>query len=178
MIRSNDGGNRSRAETFRLNFRRELARSGLSLAELANRSGVAAPTLRRWYRLGTSKPGHANLAAVAQTLAIEDPWTLFAPRQTASRATHAVDQATNPAIEEVLRRRPDLFDRFTPEDWDELYSLHGTGGPLTHEGVHQAAARLRAKRDLREKFETLLDTHFFHTLTVLIDLMHRDASVP
>ncbi len=78
-------------------------------------------------------------------------------------------------IEEIRRDRPDLFDAFTADDWDELYSIHGAGGALNREGVLHFAERINAKRDVRRKFEAVLETHHFRTLAAIIEVMYRDT---
>lgn len=163
-----------RKRIFRDNFRRRLAESGLSIEEVAERSGIDLPALKRWRRDGVAQPKHAHIENLAAIFGLSDPWSLMEDLSPAARAT--VDRATNPSVEEVRQEQPKLFEQFATEDWDELFSSHGHGGPLTHEGVIETAHRINAKRELRRKFEAVLETDHFATLAKLIEVLYRDTT--
>lgn len=175
----------ARSEAFRKNFLKELRRTGLTLKELSEKSGVSMQTLRYWKRVGIRFGRNVNLDAVAQVLGIEDPACLFeeSPPDPGSQRVRTppddvreIDRRTNPHIEEVSRDQPQLFQDFDDDDWRELYSLHGTGGPLTVEGVFRHAELINRKRDLRAKFDLLLESDHLDALGHLIDVLYRDAA--
>lgn len=177
--------------SFQANFRRELARWGGTIAELADRSGVDLQVLRRWRREGVAQPEHDHIERIARVFGIEDPWSLMEPGPGdlvaeaigfeltgESAGRRRVDRATNAAVEEARHARPELFGSFSRLDWDELYSLHATGGALTLDGVFEAARKINEKRELRRKFEAVLETHHFRTLATIIEVLYRDTDVP
>jgi transcriptional regulator with XRE-family HTH domain len=160
---------------FQQNFRRELLRTGLTLAELSNRTGVDLQTLRRWRREGVAQPEHDHIERIAEVFGIADPWSLM--RCGGSGYAAPIDRETNSEVENVRKARPEIFTEFEPDDWAELYSQHGTGGPLTAEGVVQAAHKINEKREIRRKFEAILETHHFRTLASLIEVLYRDTDL-
>ena len=166
-----------RARVFRRNFRASVARSGFALRELATKSGVPESTLRRWNRAGTTKPSHSHLEQVGRALGLIDPWALFLADPGEDEVRREIDRATNRAVERVRKDRPELFRDFSPDDWDEIYSQHGTGGPLTYDGAVDASVKINQKRELRRKFEALLETHHLPTLAALIELMYEESSL-
>ena len=173
-----------RRDIFRVNLVQLMQRRGISSRELVRRTGIERHVVARWIRLGAEKPQADHLAQIAHVLDMADPRALFDPDLLHSASNvgvsghHLFNRQTNPAVEQVAAEQPDLFRPFTNNDWNELFSMHGTGGPLTEEGVVQAAERINAKRALRRKFEALLETEHFDTLAALIDVMYRDCKVP
>lgn len=161
---------------FQHNFRRELQASGLTLTELSQRSGVDLQTLRRWRREGVAQPEHDHIERIAKVFGVTDPWSLMKPHRV-DPVGHSVDRETNRQVDEVRKSRPELFLLFEPDDWVELYSQHGTGGPLTTEGVIQSAHKINEKREIRRKFEAILETHHFRTIASLIDVLYRDTDL-
>lgn len=178
---------------FRDNFHRQLRQSGLSIQQLSEQAEVDIPTLKRWMRTGVVRPEHRHIAAVARVFGLADPWSLLKEsegnpaaesvsdvvRADADSASlpPTVDRAANPMIEEVRRDRPDLFDAFSPEDWTELYSNRGVGGSLSYDGVLHVAERINAKREIRRKFEVILETQHFRTLANLVEVLYRDVNL-
>lgn len=163
------------ADVFRRNFAICLERSGLAIADLAQATGIDVVTLRRWRSNGAVRPEHDHLERVGKALRLDDPWSLFSRGPEHRR--FEIDRASNPLVRDVAEREPALFEAFTPEDWDELYSQRGVGGALNEQGVRIVAERINRKRELRSKFETLLETHHFSTLANVIELMYREAVV-
>lgn len=176
----------ARAQQFRRNFLKLLQRKGISIKQLAKQTGVSLQTLRYWKRVGISYSRDERLELVARVLGIGDPQAMFEENLEQPPARQIpvwpadsknVDVQTNPAVQEVLADRPELFLGFEPADWEELYSLHGTGGALTYEGVCEAAQLVNRKRELRRKFDALLETDHFETLAHLVDVLYRDSSL-
>lgn len=179
-----EGGDEERREVFRRNLLELMRRHKISLKELIQRTNISRHVVNRWVRIGAGKPQWDHLVRLAEVLFLSDPLDLLDPNLFAKNAEvippkhRSVDRQTNPFVEIVAQSRPDLFRPFTADDWNEIYSLHGTGGPLTEEGTIQAAEHINAKRALRQKFEALLETEHFVPLAAIIEVMYRDCQVP
>jgi hypothetical protein len=170
-----------RAEIFRQNVCLLMDRHRLEIGDLARRGPLSRKVLLRWIRVGARQPRGEPLARLARIFGLADPRLLFAAdlgdRVESWPGRHQVDRQTNPLVEEVVADEPHLFARFGQAEWNELYSLHGTGGALTREGVRRAAEHLVAKKELRRKFEAILETEHFDALASIINLMYRDSDV-
>ena len=92
-------------------------------------------------------------------------------------AGRAFDRATNPLVTRVAHERPGLFDGWTADDWDELYSQFGVGGALTEQGVHVAAARINGNRDTVYRLRIVLQTHLADVAAGLIDTLYRQVCI-
>jgi len=173
-----------RREVFRRNLLELMRLRKISQKQLIQRTGISRPVVNRWIRLGSERPKWDHLAKLAEVLSLHDPRDLLdadllqKTDKTSPASHHDVDRQTNPLVEEVSQSRPELFRCFTKDDWDEIYSLHGTGGPLTESGAIRAAEHINAKRALRQKFEALLETEHFAPLAAIIEVMYRDCQVP
>jgi transcriptional regulator with XRE-family HTH domain len=170
-----------RAPVFRRHLAALLDRHELTIAELCASTGIDRKVAQRWVKRGAERVSTENLARLARAFGIDPPTLLFHPNLldgALQNSVNPVDRETNPAIAEVVSSKPALFERFTAAEWKELYSLRGTGGSLTPEGVEKAAAKIVLKRKIRRQFEALLETHHFQTLQNLIEVMYRDTEVP
>jgi hypothetical protein len=179
--RAVDSQTRSERRLFAYNLRQAMLRAGINFKRLSQRSGVEYSLLRRWGSRGISRIDRRNsvyLEKVADSLGIVSFRQLFEPdfAQTPG-PSRTIDRATNPLIADVYRDRPDLFRSYSSADWEELYSLHGTGGALTYQGVLHYAQRINAKRELRRKFEAVLETHHFERLAGLVDELYADTEL-
>jgi transcriptional regulator with XRE-family HTH domain len=83
------------------------------------------------------------------------------------------DQATQPEVTLWLERNPERAAQFSAEELDELYSLQGTGGPLTSFGVIRFVEQIERRRRLLQKVNDLVGTEMIDLLEPLIDLMHE-----
>lgn len=94
-------------------------------------------------------------------------------------AVPPADGATNPAVEEAMRSSPAVFRGWSQADLDELCSLHGSGGPLTTEGVLVAAEHINRKRAIRNKFEAIMeaDEQHFRTLSTVIEAIYKEVTI-
>jgi transcriptional regulator with XRE-family HTH domain len=179
-----EGSDEERREVFRRNLVELMRRRKISLKELIQRTNISRHVVNRWVRVGAGKPQWDHLTRLAEVLFLSDPRDLLDPNLFTKNAevippkNRSVDRHTNPLVEIVSQSRPDLFRPFTDDDWNEIYSLHGTGGPLTEEGTIQAAEHINAKRALRQKFEALLETEHFAPLSAIIEVMYRDCQIP
>jgi hypothetical protein len=69
------------------------------------------------------------------------------------------DRLTNPLVDIVRHSAPELFSGWSEADWDELYSVFGTGGGLTEEGVTKAARQMNRRRDTLWRLQIVMETH-------------------
>ena len=127
--------------------------------ELARRAGVSRSTLYYLRQGTTQRPRASTLNGIAQALQI-DPRSLCSRSDDAVEATeHSAgylgesceaerrfDRRTNPLVDVVHRDHPEIFDGWNQVDWDELYSVFGTGGRLTEEGVTEAAQQMNRRQ--------------------------------
>ncbi len=85
----------------------------------------------------------------------------------------AFDRATNPAVAEVARERPEVFDGWTSEDWEEINSQFGVGGQLTPLGALKAAEAINEKRETVRQLQVVLDTHLRDVAREVIETFYR-----
>src|SRR5262245_21413803 len=100
------------------NLRRLMARFGLTLHDVVERTGVHERTVRGILN-GTKKPHAMSLHRLAAGLGVDTDELFQDPSLLAHRL---FDRRTNPVVEEIVAARPDLFQHWTEADFDELYS--------------------------------------------------------
>ena len=76
-------------------------------------------------------------------------------------------------ISEIYRESPELFTSWRPEEWDELYSMFGTGGQLSPQGVVEAANRINRKRETIQQLHVVLETHLGEVAAKLIETLYQ-----
>ena len=97
---------------FATNVRRLMARSGLTLQQVVEATGLNERTVKAILG-GRSKPHARTLHRLADGLGVAAD-ELF---QNPSLLTHRLfDQRTNPIVQEVVNSRPHLFDGWTQAD--------------------------------------------------------------
>ena len=74
---------------------------------------------------GNTRPHARTLHNLAEGLGVETD-ELF--QDVFQSGATDFDRATNPLVAEVIHARPNLFDRWTQADFDELFSRMGVGG--------------------------------------------------
>lgn len=155
------------------NVRRLMARSGMTLHELVAATGLSQRTVKAILQ-GRGKPHARTLNRLAAGFGVQAD-ELF---QSASALAHRhFDQATNPLVEELLRERPELFEGWTVEDFDELYSRFGTGGALTTTGAADAVRSMNRKRVIHRQVALLLETNEAELLMDLVGLLYQRVVV-
>jgi transcriptional regulator with XRE-family HTH domain len=87
------------------------------------------------------------------------------------------DRRTNPAVDELLASRPELFTDWSSADFDELHSRMGAGGPLTVEGVQEAVNRVNIRHEVYEKVAVLLETDQAAVFRGIVDVLYNQAIV-
>jgi transcriptional regulator with XRE-family HTH domain len=169
-----------------------LAR-GWGIEALARHAGVSRTTLHNLEkgltpnpRAGTVKKlAEAFEIAVGELLADRAPAGDGGPRSAVPRTPFAAEQSeagrrqfdryTNPTVDEVRAERPRLFLGWSNDNWDELYSEFGIGGPLTPQGVVQAAEAINRKRETLRQLSVVLETELGEVAARMIATLHDMA---
>jgi transcriptional regulator with XRE-family HTH domain len=169
-------------------IRTECIRRGWDLQEFAHRAGLSRTTVYNLERGHTSRPHTTTFGKVAAALDLPVDELFTAPASTSDftlpdpPADDAppcpFDVATNPAVTDVMRERPQLFAGWSRDDVDELYSLFGTGGQLNRRGVVSAAEAINRKREAIRKLHVVLETHLRERAIDLIDILYDLVRVP
>lgn len=174
-----------RAECLHLaeRLRAERLRRGWDSGELARRAGISRTTLYHLERAHIDYPRRSTLGKLAAALELpaeqllgEHLGSAAGRGPDAARHGHGpglCDRITNPIVAEVSIERPALFRDWQPADWDELYSAFGTGGPLTPDGVIQAANLIGRKRETLRRLSIVLETHLEEVAQRLIDALYQ-----
>ncbi len=155
---------------FAHNLRRLMARLGLTVCEVAERTGLDERTVKSILNGSSAKPHARTLHQLAQGLEVEVN-EFFQSPYLLGRGNF--DRDTNPAVDELLARRPELFTDWSEIDFDELYSRVGTGGALTSAGAQQAAESINRKRKLHEKLALLLETEQAEVIADILELFYQ-----
>lgn len=79
--------------------------------------------------------------------------------QSVSDQARSFDRQTNWSIQSVCEQNPTLFEHWTDEEWDELFSSFGTGGELNEEGIRKQAEAINARRETLYQLQIVLETH-------------------
>jgi hypothetical protein len=83
------------------------------------------------------------------------------------------DEATQPELLAWLEQNPERARALQPDELDELFSLQGTGGPLTQFGVLHFVDLIERKRALRSKVDAIAGTEYLALLEQLVALLYE-----
>ena len=156
-----------------LNVRRIMARSGLTLKQVVEATGLCERTVKGVLS-GRNKPHARTLQRLAAGLDISTD-ELF---QNPSLLIHRLfDHRTNRAVDEIVNSHPEWFEGWTDADFAELYSHFGTGGALTETGATNVVLTMNRKRDVQQKVALLLESDEAQLLTGLVDLLYQQIVV-
>ncbi|MCC7085927.1 MAG: helix-turn-helix transcriptional regulator [Pirellulales bacterium] len=158
---------------YAANLRRLMAREGLTLAALVARSGLNHQTVKGLLS-GTKRSHPRTLHRLAGALAVPVEELFQDPALLRHRL---FDRQTNPVVEEIVAREPQLFHGWTSAEFDELYSRFGVGGALTSEGAREAAKQMNRRRELLNKAAVLLESNEAELLEGMIEMLFRRATV-
>ena len=157
-------------------------RKGWNIGELARQAGITRTTLYHLERGATRKPRYRTVQGIASALGIspellcepsaKQPVRLRNISDSDSPGSRVFDRATNNQISEVHHEVPELFGGWTDEEWDELYSTFGEGGPLNREGVVEFAQQINRKRETLHKLQVILETHLSPVAVNLIETLY------
>ncbi len=155
------------------NLKQLMGAEGLSVRELAQRSGLGERTVRAALS-GNNKPHLRTIQRLAEGLDA----TVGDLLHNSSETDHQnFDRRTNPALEEVLQSEPKLFLGWTEVDFDELQSRVGAGGALTEEGTIATARQMNHQRRVREKLDLILESSHAELIGRIIELLHGQIVV-
>ena len=153
---------------YAANLRRIMARHGLTLEDVVDRTGLDERTIKGI--LAGTKPHARTLHRLASGLEVVSDEFFQDPSLLAHRL---FDRATNPVVEEVVSNHRELFQGWTEADFDELYSRFGTGGGLTMDGALAAVASMNHNREIHHKVALLLESGEAEFLSQLVKLLYQ-----
>ena len=151
------------------NLRRLMAREGLGDEDVVERTGLDRRTLRGIVK-GDTQPHAKTLHRLAEGLGVEAD-ALFAVDETTDTAEF--DAATNPAIDEAIAKEPELFEGWSPAEFNELASRFGEGGPLTVEGALESARAMNENRATIARARVVLESDEAATLRGIVDALYE-----
>lgn len=151
-------------------------RRGWDLGQLAKEAGVSRTTLYHWQTQKTIRPRLSTVFKLAAALQVQPRDLTDAADEepaeeagiTASsvalwpglqRPSAAFDRQTNPYVDELSGRQPELFADWTSHDWDELFSTFGVGGELNEQGVREQVAAINERKTVLYELQVVLETH-------------------
>ncbi len=155
------------------NLRRLLADRGLSIRQLARRTGLDERTVRGILS-GANAPHARTLHRLAEGLGVAADEFFLDPSQLLYRC---FDRRTNPVVEEVMQSHQGLFSGWREADFDELHSRVGTGGGLTFEGTLAAVHQMNHKRELHDKLDLLLESSQAELIRGIMDVLYNQVVV-
>ena len=82
------------------------------------------------------------------------------------------DLATQPELQAWLACHPEQARQLTADEFDELLSLQGTGGPLTNTGVEHYVALIERKRRLIQQVQVVAGTEYIDLLEQLVGILY------
>lgn len=150
---------------LRENLQRLMAQQGISAAQLSRRTGLDPRTIRRLL-MGKQRPHWRTVHRLAQGLQVATDELFVSPSQLLYRQ---LDRQTNPAVEELISERPELFVGWTQADFEELFSRVGTGGALTPQGAERAVEQMNKNKRTHEQLALLLETSYAELVRRLIE---------
>jgi transcriptional regulator with XRE-family HTH domain len=143
---------------------------GWTQEEFARRAGINRHTARK-ILLDPAAVGRLHNATIAGCArALE-----FSVAELQEQAADPYEAASQPELRDWLQRHP---DRLTPQELDELYSLQGTGGPLTAEGLDHFAARIERRRRIVAQVEAIAGTEQIDALEKLVANLYQQVQLP
>ncbi|MCI0680528.1 MAG: helix-turn-helix domain-containing protein [Gemmataceae bacterium] len=160
---------------FGANLKRLMARFGLTIDEVVQQTGLDERTVKGILGGSIRRPHARTLHRLAVGLGVPADELFQNPALLAHRLLghRSFDRQTNPVVDEVTASRPELFEGWTADDFDELYSHFGAGGELTEEGALRTVEAMNRRRDLHRKVAVVLESHEASLLEQMIDVLYR-----
>jgi len=161
------------SEYARDNLQRLIAQQGLSISQVAQKTGLDERTIRGILS-GHNKPHARTLNRLAEGLAVKVDEFFLDPAQLLYRR---FDRQTNPVVKDVIEAHPELFSGWTEADFAELHSRMGAGGALTRDGTLAAVQQMNRKHALHEELDLLLGSSQAELIGGMIDLAYQQIVV-
>ena len=155
------------------NLRRLLAKSGLTIEELAERTKLDRRTIMGVVD-GTKSPHPRTISRLAKGLGVSADEFFLDPNRLAYRQ---FDRQTNPIVEEAIVSHAELFASWTEADFDELQSRFGAGGALSFEGALAVIRQMNDSRQVHEKLATLLESGQAGLIRAIVELLYDQIAV-
>ena len=155
---------------YAANLRRLMARLGLTLAQVVERTGLDERTVKGILSGANAKPHARTLHQLATGLEVSVDELFQNPSLLAHRL---FDRRTNPTVDELIAAEPRLFGNWSPAEFDELYSRFGMGGQLTAAGARAAVVAMNQRRELLTKAALLLESGQAELLSAIIELLYQ-----
>jgi len=153
---------------------------GWDEVELARRAEVSRTTLYNLRNANCHRPRITTLTRLADAFEVSLDRFLWGEGHHSLSTSHLwehgskqFDRSTNHEIQAIREERPELFDRWTDREWDELYSTFGVGGALSPEGVISQAEKINQARETQRQLNVLLETHLKDVATHLVESLYR-----
>ena len=159
---------------FATNLRRLMARLGLTVGQVVERTELDERTVKGILSGTSAKPHARTLHQLATGLGV-DVDELF--QNSASLAHRTFDRQTNPVVDEVVSSHPALFESWTPADFHELYSHFGTGGALTASGALDVVRAMNRKRDVCNKVAILMESGEADVVSGIVEVLYRKVLI-
>ena len=164
------------AEELAARVRHERMKRGWDVVELERRSGIGRTTLYHLEKGHTQRVRSSTLAAIAGAFDIEVGQLVQSAiddHPPERRRSAAFDRVTNPAVADVARERPEVFEGWSADDWEEINSQFGVGGQLTPLGALKAAEAINEKRETVRQLQVVLETHLRDVAREVIETFYR-----
>lgn len=159
---------------FAANFRRLMAREGLTVQQVVDASGLDERTVKAILN-GRNKPHARTLNRLATGLGVSSDEFFQSP---AALAHRLFDEQTNPLVDEIIAQRPELFEGWSQADFEELYGRFGAGGALTADGAVDSVVSMNRNREVHHKVALLLESGEAELLIGFVDLLYQKIVVP
>jgi len=161
-------------------------RKGWNMDRLAEAAGVSRTTVYHLERGDIAKPRASTLYKIAVALEV-DPQELILGESSEDALPDAAleagfsetgqrrefDRRTNSSIKAAYEAAPARFAGWSHQEWEELYSTFGVGGPLTEQGALEIAQKINRKRETVHQLQVILETHHADVAAGLIANLYQ-----
>ncbi len=158
---------------FGRNLHELMARFGLTVRSLAERSRLDERTIRGILNHEIGRPHARTLNKLAAGLGVEVRELFDAEVQ----HRRQFDRATNPVVAEAIQQRPEVFEGWQEPDFDELYSQFGAGGELTLSGALESAKAMNRKREVMTKLAVVLESSEAELMSQIVEAFFQRVVV-
>jgi len=156
-----------------------MARLDMTCQDVVESTGLDHRTLRRILQ-GVTTPHARTLHKLAEGLGVSTDelfqdlnQSRLSPFDKTTFSIASFDQATNPAVAEVIDSHPETFARWTSTEFEELFSRMAVGGELTEEGTLAAAKAMNVRRRLMLEVSVILESSEAHLMHDFVGWLYR-----